>query len=61
MVHLPNDWTAVQVLSLGQIREYFSGRMAAGGAPVEFKQDGQKIEFEAAPMSLYQIVKAETR
>jgi len=48
------------VVNLGPIREYFSGGMAAAGAPVDFKQAGNRIEFEAGPMSLYKIVRKES-
>lgn len=56
-VHLPADWTAVQVQHLGQIREYFSGSTVPSGKQVEFQKIGSKIEFQAEPMSLYQILK----
>lgn len=59
VVHLPPDWIQIEVVNLGRIREYFSGNMTNAGAPVEFQQTGQKIEFEAGPMSLYQIVRQE--
>ncbi|HAR36247.1 MAG TPA: hypothetical protein DCR87_04965, partial [Acidobacteria bacterium] len=59
VVHLPANWKTVQVLSLGPIAEYFSGNMATGGAPVEFTRSGQKVEFQTAPMSLYQILMKE--
>ena len=60
VVHLPPEWTQIQVVNLGPIREYFSGGMAAAGAPVDFKQAGNRIEFEAGPMSLYKIVRKES-
>ena len=56
VVHLPSGWKEVQVLSLGPIAEYFSGNMATGGTPLEFTGSGQKVEFQTAPMSLYQIL-----
>jgi len=60
VVHLPPDWTLIEVVNLGSIGEYFSGHMTTSGPPVEFKQNGAKIEFETEPMSLYKIVRKES-
>jgi len=57
VVHIPADWESPRVVNLGQIREYFSGRMSSSGEWVDCRQAGQKIEFEAAPLSIYQILK----
>lgn len=57
LVHLPADWTSVRVLNLGPIRDYFSGNMSSSGSEVNFKLTSGRVEFEAAPMSLYQILK----
>lgn len=57
LVHLPADWTSVRVLNLGPIRDYFLGNMSSSGSEVNFKLTSGRVEFEAAPMSLYQILK----
>lgn len=57
LVHLPADWTSVRVLNLGPIRDYFSGNMSSPGSEVNFKLTSGRVEFEAVPMSLYQILK----
>lgn len=57
IVHLPDDWTSVNIFNLGQLRAYFSGGDSSPEEMVKFKKVRQTVIFEASPMSVYQILK----
>lgn len=55
ILHLPAGWETVKVLSLGPIKDYFSGNLGSSGSEQEFKRAGNTLEFMTEPMSLYLI------
>jgi hypothetical protein len=57
VIHLPADWTQVQIINLGKINNYFTGERAKVPALTNFDLKEGTAIFDIEPFSIYQIVK----